>query len=455
MFKIFLKSIVVKSALYMILSGIIMGIVFLPISIYLLGIDAERVYSFTYISICLVSGIFVGLMSFLVVRISIISAINRLSNKINDIAENILDYQKGNIENINGCKDCYVNLESNDVLGKIAKRYNSLLYIIRSLFWRHDQTDKFFSILNRSLKIDDLDKNTVDFICSVTGAIAAEIYHLNKNDELKIGYAKGVHISLSNSKIQSLKDIIEEGRLISLRDYKVEVIEFGTGTIKPTEVIYFPIQYSNMGIGLFVLYFDTYISKEKRDLIKYILLNNYSLAYQNALSYEKIQDIAAFDELTGLYNRRFGMKRLQEEYERTKRSNNCLCLIMFDIDHFKNVNDTYGHQAGDYILSSFAKILKDNFRIEDVIMRYGGEEFLCTLNNTDIEPACQKIEDVRKKVSETTFNFRNIEIKITISAGISSFSEQNRSETIEELIKKADERLYRAKNSGRNYVCAI
>lgn len=436
----------------MILSGIIIGIAFLPFSTYMLGINTERVYSFTYILTCFASGIFVGLMSFLVVKVFILSAINRLSNKVNGITENILNYQKGNIKNVDECEDCYVNLESNDVLGRIASKYNSLVHIIRSFFWHYEQTDEFFSILNRSLKIDDLDKNTVDFICSVTGAIAAEVYHLTKNDELKIGYAKVVHTSLSKNKIQSLKDIIEEGKPISLRDYKIKVVEFGTQDIKPAEIIYLPIQYNNRGIGLFALYLDTYITKEKRDLVEYILLNNYSLAYQNALAYEKMQNIAAFDELTDLYNRRFGMKRLQEEYERAKRANKCLCTVMFDIDHFKNVNDTYGHQAGDYILSSFAKILKDNFRIEDVVMRYGGEEFLCALSNSDIKSACQRIEYIRKEVSETTFNFRNIDIKITVSAGISSFSGENK--TVEELIKETDERLYIAKNSGRNLVCA-
>ena len=126
---------------------------------------------------------------------------------------------------------------------------------------------------------------------------------------------------------------------------------------------------------------------------------------------------------------------------------------MFDIDHFKKINDTYGHQAGDYILSTIGKIFSENLRSGDIVMRYGGEEFLCVLCNSKAEGAKKRAEEVREKIENFNFVYRDYKIPITISGGISIFDvEKDKQKTPEDLIREADEALYIAKRTGRNKI---
>ncbi len=441
-------SIVKESALYMFFSGIAMGILFLPISRFILGLPAREVFTLWYSAVSVGAGLLVSGISFLVIRLVIIKKLNSFSENIKRITENILRYKRGNIESIDECDDCYIRLYSKDVLGELAGRYNSLVRVIRSLFWQYEMMDKFFLLVSRSLEVNELDSKTAQFVVETTNALGVEIYRLKKDGQIELAHAKNIRTHLSEERKASLIDIIEEGKIVDLKDKDVTVVEFGTGSLKPAEVIYFPFRYEDL-MGVLVMYNKSYLHSDKVVLVER-LLSEYVLALKSAFSYQQMQQLAAFDELTGLYNRRFGMQRLYEEYKRAKRLKTTLCVIMFDLDHFKHVNDTYGHQAGDYLLSAFARILKENFREEDVVMRYGGEEFLCALNNTREENSCQRADDLRRKVEETQFVWRGNVLKITVSCGIAGVKPDEENKTLSDLIKEADERLYVAKNSGRN-----
>ena len=153
---------------------------------------------------------------------------------------------------------------------------------------------------------------------------------------------------------------------------------------------------------------------------------------------EKIQK----DPLTGVYNRNILEKILKENI------NKQICMIFADIDHFKKINDTYGHQFGDTVLQTFAQILKNSLRKNDIIVRYGGEEFLIYIQNVESIKNAQKIaEQLRKVVENFDFNGK----KITASFGVCCKYISSK-ESFEELIKNADKALYKAKNNGRNRV---
>jgi diguanylate cyclase (GGDEF)-like protein len=176
----------------------------------------------------------------------------------------------------------------------------------------------------------------------------------------------------------------------------------------------------------------------------------------------KLQDLqnelkllASIDPMTKLYNRRYFTKISENTLDFTKRENKDLSLIMVDIDKFKNVNDTYGHQVGDDVIIKLAEILTSNQRKSDIITRYGGEEFVLLLPNTSLDGAVVLANKIREIVEATVIEFNQQEtLNITISLGVSQINLENEF-NIEAGLKRADDALYEAKESGRNRVCII
>jgi diguanylate cyclase (GGDEF)-like protein len=157
---------------------------------------------------------------------------------------------------------------------------------------------------------------------------------------------------------------------------------------------------------------------------------------------EEIKDMAYKDALTGIYNRRYFFEIANKMYLTALRNNKKISLIMCDIDHFKKINDTYGHNIGDIVIKNTAQILEKNIRKNDVVARFGGEEFIVFLYDCNIENGAKIAEKIRKTIE----NIKIKNIKYTISLGVSS-----KGNTLEEIIHNADENLYKAKKT-RNKV---
>lgn len=164
--------------------------------------------------------------------------------------------------------------------------------------------------------------------------------------------------------------------------------------------------------------------------------------------YSRTKYLSLTDELTELPNRRCFENEFNKEFLRAQRYKNNLTLVMFDIDHFKQVNDTYGHQCGDYILKQVSKAALQTFRQTDTVYRVGGEEFMVILTETDIEQCIIPLERFRKTIETLFIDFNNQNINITVSIGACQYSSDIK--TKEQLIEKTDAALYKAKNSGRN-----
>ena len=165
----------------------------------------------------------------------------------------------------------------------------------------------------------------------------------------------------------------------------------------------------------------------------------------------ELERVATRDPLTNLFNRRYMMERMDQEVARTKRTNRTFSLVLTDIDFFKKVNDTYGHDGGDFILKSLSKLVVETLRYQDVLVRWGGEEFLILLPETGTEGATVVSEKIRKTVEDSSFFYNNKEIKITMTFGVAEYSINER---IDDTLIRADKRLYEGKNSGRNKVVA-
>ncbi|MBO4351067.1 MAG: sensor domain-containing diguanylate cyclase [Proteobacteria bacterium] len=174
-----------------------------------------------------------------------------------------------------------------------------------------------------------------------------------------------------------------------------------------------------------------------------------SIALERALLYRRLKEMAQVDGLTGVFNRRYYERHLHDEFMRSKRLERALAMIVFDIDFFKNCNDTYGHECGDKVLRQFAQLLKTNTREEDMVARYGGEEFVVLLTGeTSGKDALCAGEKLRSIVESTAFaDFPPGQI--TVSAGVGVVQPD---EDFEQLFARADKALYEAKGSGRNCV---
>ncbi len=199
-----------------------------------------------------------------------------------------------------------------------------------------------------------------------------------------------------------------------------------------------------------------YLPKDQlhgKSLMKAIInsLNKLRIKKEIKAAMEKMADLSIRDVLTGLYNRRYFFEALEREISRANRTGTGLVLCMMDIDHFKKVNDTMGHLAGDMVLSEFGKMLKDWIRHSDLPCRYGGEEFAVILSDTDVEKASGVCERFRNTLDQRIFVYNQTSFKITTSIGISSLA-LLATKTGENLVRTADEALYQAKNEGRNRV---
>jgi diguanylate cyclase (GGDEF)-like protein len=166
---------------------------------------------------------------------------------------------------------------------------------------------------------------------------------------------------------------------------------------------------------------------------------------------DRLLHISMTDGLTGVDNRRALEQRLHEMFEHSLRLHEPIACVMCDIDHFKKVNDTYGHAAGDDVLKQFAEILKDEAREIDRVGRYGGEEFLLLLPGTVLDSAVTFAERLRQRVEQNTFSFEGGTLKRTVSLGVASWPHP-KIKGREEMLKAADDALYVAKEMGRNRV---
>lgn len=184
-------------------------------------------------------------------------------------------------------------------------------------------------------------------------------------------------------------------------------------------------------------YFDIMISE---------LLAIFKMKYQ----YTEKEFMSVLDGLTGLYNRRQFEIGLEQEYNRTKRHPSDFSLAILDIDFFKKVNDTYGHQYGDYVLKTVASLMKQAFRKTDLLYRYGGEELIIIMPETNIEGAIIPVQRLRRMIEEYDFDYNGVKAKVTASIGLTMNYQEFNSPA--DILKSADEALYKAKESGRNRV---
>ncbi|MFZ5906019.1 MAG: diguanylate cyclase [Nitrospirota bacterium] len=252
----------------------------------------------------------------------------------------------------------------------------------------------------------------------------------------------------------SLLDMAVKNRdllyISDVRAYRSPVLPFKTAAFN--SLVALPMLYENEVLGVLTLLAAEMnaFSTSQMECIK-VLANQASISIANAKFHEEIEKLAITDGLTGLFNHRHFQEKLTQEFDRLGRFSDPLSLLLIDIDHFKKINDTYGHPAGDAVLKKVAGIIKKTARNIDVPARYGGEEFAVILPGTGSSGAMNMAERLRKAVMAATFSSDKERFTITVSAGISTKAQgMPEVKNKEEMIGRADKALYEAKRTGRN-----
>ncbi len=309
------------------------------------------------------------------------------------------------------------------------------------------------SSLSEAIELDEILQKIVESSEALTGGSAVlfwrtnSSYRIYKPDKLIIKEQK---VSIKKLK-ETLLELIRSNKkplyFSDLAMYKKKALPLNG--VNPKSMFVVPLIIEKRVQAMVAVF------SSKRDAFNQIqrhLLEVYlyqaSESASKAMLHEEIKMMAFTDGLTGLYNHRRFQERLQEELKRADRYGEPVSLILLDIDHFKKVNDTYGHPAGDAVLKRIAEIIRKTVREIDFPARYGGEEFALIILKSTAREAKKIAERLRKKVEQTTVKTDTADINVTLSLGIASYPEDAR--TREDLIERADQALYRAKQGGRN-----
>ncbi|MEE9337765.1 MAG: sensor domain-containing diguanylate cyclase [Methylococcaceae bacterium] len=228
---------------------------------------------------------------------------------------------------------------------------------------------------------------------------------------------------------------------------------------KPASVAIIPLSrrgkyFGSLNLGSYTS--NRFINNMATDFIEH-MVSVVSICLENNLNYEMLRRTSHIDTLTGVNNRRFLEQRIGEEIDRSQRNDDPLSCLFLDIDYFKSINDTYGHQAGDQVLALVAGMIKKQLRSNDVLARYGGEEFVALLSTIDEAKAEDIAERIRKSIKDLSVPFNNDVLKVTISIGLATYkpcslSKVSTSDIAAQLIQSSDTALYSAKKKGRDRV---
>ena len=305
----------------------------------------------------------------------------------------------------------------------------------------------FSAVLSSQFELETLGDAALDALLVHTGAQAGALLVV-REDGVEPLATHGIRTTEGLATSDHVRRVLRTGQIerltVPASDLVVDSLLVGQAA---REILVAPITFKSVPLGVIVLATPTQFDRDADKLLDQFRAD-LGLAINNALVHDRLERLAAVDPLTDAYNRRFGLARLREEFSRAVRAENPLGVLMLDLDHFKLINDTHGHLAGDRILRAVAKTCRRVIREGDVLVRYGGEEFLVILPGAGVADVRDIGERVRRAVGETTVPEGDQRIAVTVSVGGATY--RDAVDAPEVLIAQADAALYDAKDSGRN-----
>lgn len=373
------------------------------------------------------------------------------SRPIKAIMGTIGEISKGNL-------DVRADIKTKDEFEEIGGGLNAMAESIQVREARLDRFNELSKILIESHEPDELLKKALTRTVELTGSHIGIVYLFEAGSEL---LKPAAYFGVSESELRNLNigegmagKCAQEKKTLVLNNITMENIPLDTGfsLLMPKDIAWFPIFYKDRLNGVFTLgTLHSYHSDE----IKHIenLVNQIAIALDNAITHKQIELISHTDPLTGMFNRRYFFERFENDFARAKRYRYNLGLLMIDLDNFKQINDNNGHQQGDRVLMELSALIKANTRSTDIWARYGGEEFIGYISHSSLEGVCILAEKLRGIVEKHEFPGMEGR-KITASIGISFYPEDACAD-IDDMIRIADERLFKAKRGGKNVVVCV
>ncbi|HEX2645907.1 MAG TPA: GGDEF domain-containing protein, partial [Candidatus Dormibacteraeota bacterium] len=307
------------------------------------------------------------------------------------------------------------------------------------------------SAVNSSLALEEVLNVALTHAGRIMGAVAGAMY-LERSGKAEMHREASYNLNTrARGGVRKLEEEPLQSTLAAMRPSVVRLDEHTAPGLDagghPQHALVVPIQRSGQLMGAMELYLNAWreLSEDQADLLNGVA-SQAAIAIRHAQLFQAQEENALTDELTKLPNRRALAQRFLQEMNRARRHHNAIAFIMIDLDHFKQVNDTYGHLNGDAVLAELAQILVTTARDSDVCARYGGEEFALILHETTEPGARILAERLRAKVAAATFPGG---LQLTISVGVAATDE---AALYTQLIDRADQALYAAKQGGRNQV---
>ncbi len=438
-------------AIWMIGLGLVMGILF-PFFVMAFGVPSEYVLSARFFFATIGAGLVVGAANQFLSRAVVGSRLHFMCSKMSKVEATLRDATMAGDDDACTPEKCMITVDSDDELGDAAASFNRLVEALSESQRASRVAGSFATTLASHIELTPLIDAALNVLHGA-GDYSASALCVLRDGELVTAASFGIAEpdSLAGSELV-------QRSYRTLDTVKVDLpsgiqLDGGIVQFRPRTVAAFPLHIRLVPIGV-VLLASTEQIDDRQDLLIQQLLPNFAVALNNALTHERLQRVAAIDPLTGLFNRRFGLERLSQEFSRSVRSNEPLGVVMFDIDHFKAINDTYGHQVGDTVLKSIAENAKGALREGDTLMRYGGEEFLAVMPGAGEADLKAVGERMRQIVESTVIVDASVEIRVTISLGGVSFPRADVAD-LDDLIRRADGAMYAAKQSGRNRLILV
>jgi len=437
----------VDLAIWMTGFGVLIGLVFPPFCLAV-GLPAERVISPSFFAMTITAGIVVGAVNFGLARLVVGRRLRLLAERMGTVEERLgravftHDWSSCDPE------ACSLPVDSADEVGAAAGAFNRLIGTLARTHVVEEGMRTFSAVLSSEFELEGLGEAALDELLRQSGADAGVIL-LVREDDIEPLAAHGLRGTADLAASDHVRRALRHGRVELLGVPTPEVVIDSVLLGQPArEIVVAPIAFKSVPLGVVVLASAGRFDHDVLPMLEQFRAD-LGLAVNNALAHDRLERLAAVDPLTDAYNRRFGLARLQEEYSRAVRAEGPLGILMIDLDHFKSVNDVYGHVVGDRVLRAVARACRRVIREGDVLVRYGGEEFLVLLPGAGAEDVAQIGERIRRAVSETTVAEGEQRIGVTVSLGGTTYVDAGAGSP-EALVARADGALYEAKASGRD-----